>query len=41
MSKTWMPSNPAGTGWPSQVSPAPKVPGVPAGVFQARTTMLP
>ena len=41
MSKTCRPSNPAGTAWPSQVSPAPKAPGVPAGVFHARTTMSP
>src|SRR5687767_9023755 len=40
MSKTWTPSQPAGTASPSHVSPAPKSPGVPAGVFHERTTML-
>ena len=37
-SKMWMPSQPAGTAWPPQVSPAPNAPGVPAGVFHERMT---
>ena len=37
MSKTWSPSNPPGTSWPSHVT------GLPEGAFefQERTTMLP